>query len=102
MISTYEEGSLKYNLQTITWNSLHSLPSSGAKNWYQSQVYSIKNLVLFCFKKRRAPLSISCFVGFCWDDIGSSEFTIYEMMNGCYVWSVRPTGRGFFFGDQLV
>ncbi|GJV52700.1 hypothetical protein Tco_1448441 [Tanacetum coccineum] len=23
------------------------------------------------------------------DDIGSSEFTIYEMMKGCYVWSVR-------------
>ncbi|GJW33688.1 hypothetical protein Tco_0053720 [Tanacetum coccineum] len=26
---------------------------------------------------------------FCLDDFGSSEFTIYEMMIGCFVWTVR-------------
>ncbi|GKD03902.1 hypothetical protein Tco_1178876 [Tanacetum coccineum] len=38
------------------------------------------------------------------DDIGFTEFTIYEMMKGYSVWSVRfgRKGRGVFFGDQLI
>ncbi|GJY47955.1 hypothetical protein Tco_0437911, partial [Tanacetum coccineum] len=34
------------------------------------------------------------------DDIGSREFTIYKMMKGCSVWSVRK-GRRFFFVINL-
>ncbi|GJY10080.1 hypothetical protein Tco_0378265 [Tanacetum coccineum] len=33
--------------------------------------------------------SCGCFLLVCRVDIGSSKFNIYEMMKGCYVWSVR-------------
>ncbi|GKA51895.1 hypothetical protein Tco_0745091 [Tanacetum coccineum] len=33
--------------------------------------------------------SRGCLLLVCRDDSGSSEFTIYEMMIGCYVWTVR-------------
>ncbi|GJU80146.1 reverse transcriptase domain-containing protein, partial [Tanacetum coccineum] len=33
--------------------------------------------------------SCGCLLLVCRDDVGSSEFTIYEMMKGCYVWLVR-------------
>ncbi|GKE45457.1 hypothetical protein Tco_1472741, partial [Tanacetum coccineum] len=33
--------------------------------------------------------SRGCLLLVCRDDIGSREFTIYEMMKGCPVWSVR-------------
>ncbi|GJZ09445.1 hypothetical protein Tco_0543728 [Tanacetum coccineum] len=33
--------------------------------------------------------SRGCLLLVCKDDIGSREFTIYEMMQGCSVWSVR-------------
>ncbi|GKB07545.1 hypothetical protein Tco_0835829 [Tanacetum coccineum] len=32
---------------------------------------------------------LMCLLLVCRDDIGSSEFTIYEMLKGCSVWSVR-------------
>ncbi|GJY21779.1 hypothetical protein Tco_0394345 [Tanacetum coccineum] len=33
--------------------------------------------------------SCGCLLLVCRDDIGFREFTIYEMMKGCSVWSVR-------------
>nr|GEY56277.1 hypothetical protein [Tanacetum cinerariifolium] len=33
--------------------------------------------------------SPGCLLLVCRDDIGSREFTIYEMMKECHVWSVR-------------
>nr|GEV97365.1 hypothetical protein [Tanacetum cinerariifolium] len=33
--------------------------------------------------------SCGCLLLVCSDDINSSEFTIYEIMKGCFVWSVR-------------
>ncbi|GKE82925.1 hypothetical protein Tco_1552925, partial [Tanacetum coccineum] len=33
--------------------------------------------------------SCGCLLLVCRDDIGSSEFNIYEMTKGCFVWSVR-------------
>ncbi|GJT49493.1 hypothetical protein Tco_0975650 [Tanacetum coccineum] len=45
--------------------------------------------------------SVRCLLLVCRDDTGSRDFTIYEMMKGCSVWSVRK-GRGFFFSDKLI
>ncbi|GKA27108.1 hypothetical protein Tco_0713276 [Tanacetum coccineum] len=33
--------------------------------------------------------SCGCLLLVCKDDISSKEFIIYEMMKGCYVWSIR-------------
>nr|GEV12931.1 hypothetical protein [Tanacetum cinerariifolium] len=44
--------------------------------------------------------SCGCLLLVCKDDIGSTEFTIYEMIKGSFVWSVR--GRGCFCGDKLI
>ncbi|GJW61788.1 hypothetical protein Tco_0111123 [Tanacetum coccineum] len=39
--------------------------------------------------ERRLLESRGCLLLVCRDDIGSREFTIYEMMKGCSVWTVR-------------
>nr|GEV88689.1 hypothetical protein [Tanacetum cinerariifolium] len=53
--------------------------------------------------------SCGCLLLVCRDDIGSTEFTIYEMMKGSFVWSVScleylfgRRGRGCFCGDKLI
>nr|GEU45226.1 hypothetical protein [Tanacetum cinerariifolium] len=37
----------------------------------------------------REFFEVTCVSASCGDDIGIREFTIYEMMKGCFVWSVR-------------
>ncbi|GKC95620.1 hypothetical protein Tco_1161062 [Tanacetum coccineum] len=44
--------------------------------------------------------SRGCLLLACRDDIDSKDFTIYEMVKECSVWTVRM-GRGFFFGNQF-
>ncbi|GKB38130.1 hypothetical protein Tco_0883072 [Tanacetum coccineum] len=39
--------------------------------------------------ERKFLESRGCLLLICRDDIGSREFTIYDMMKGCFVWSVR-------------
>ncbi|GJZ14089.1 reverse transcriptase domain-containing protein [Tanacetum coccineum] len=41
--------------------------------------------------------SRGCLLLVCRDDIGSSKFTIYEMMKGYYVWTVSSKSPGFYW-----
>ncbi|GKB31163.1 hypothetical protein Tco_0870564, partial [Tanacetum coccineum] len=78
-------------------NLLHSLGGSIVSDnpmLVQIDIPGILHLQGRLFKSR------GCLLLVCRDDIGSKEFTIYEMIKGCSVWTVRK-GRIFFFGENL-
>nr|GEU32111.1 hypothetical protein [Tanacetum cinerariifolium] len=92
MDNSFTIGSIEEADNVKILQSCNLAMSFGGSVGSDNQMSVLIDILDMLHPKGRLFKSRGCLLFVCRDDIGSREFTIYEMMKGCSVWTIRPLG----------